>query len=58
MIGSGSKVVRVHCSHCSEKIGRIGSDVLTELLQIPKSEIKPARCLVEQEQRTLTVDLI
>jgi hypothetical protein len=58
MVGSGSKAVRVRCSHCGGKIGRIGSDVLTELLQIPESEIKPARCLAEQEQRTLTVDLI
>lgn len=57
-IGTGKKAVRVRCATCGGKIGRIGSDVLTELFKIPDSEIEPGRCLSEAEQRTVTVDLI
>lgn len=57
-VGTGHKAARVRCATCGGKIGRIGSDVLTELFKIPDSEIEPARCLSEAEQRTVTVDLI
>lgn len=57
-IGTGKKAVRVRCATCGGKIGRLGSDVLTELFNVPDSEIEPARCLSEAEQRTVTVDLI
>lgn len=58
IIGTGKKAVRVRCATCGGKIGRVGSDVLTELFSLPDSEIEPGRCLSEAEQRTVTVDLI
>jgi hypothetical protein len=34
-VGAGSKTVRVRCAQCGGKVGRIGSDVLTQLFDIP-----------------------
>jgi len=57
-IGGGSKAVRVRCANCGGKVARIGSELLTELFGIPESEIVNGRCLGEEEQPTLEVDLI
>lgn len=57
-VGPGVKAVRVRCAECGGKVGRVGSDVLTELLHVPHSDIKNGRCLSEGEQRTVTVDLL
>jgi hypothetical protein len=57
-VGTGEKSVRVRCASCGGKVGRIGSDLLTELFGIPADEIVNGRCLSKSEQRTLTVDLI
>jgi len=57
-VGSGSKAVRVRCGECGGKVGRIGSDVLTDLFGVPETDIESGRCLSETEQRTVTVDLI
>jgi hypothetical protein len=56
-VGAGSKTVRVRvrCAQCG---GKVGSDVLTELFDIPADEIVNGRCLRKSEQRTLTVALI
>jgi hypothetical protein len=42
-VGPGPKAVRIRCGSCGEKIGRIGSAVLTELFQIEPSDIKQGR---------------
>lgn len=57
-VGPGSKAVRVRCGECGGKVGRVGSDLLTDLFGIPEDDIKNGRCLNEAEQRTITVDLI
>lgn len=58
VIGGGEKIVRVRCSTCGGKAGYVGSDLLTELFGLPLSEIHNGRCLSEDEQLTLGVDLI
>jgi len=56
--GDGEKAVRVRCASCNGKVGRIGSNLLTELFGIPENDIVNGRCLSEDERRSLEVDLL
>ncbi len=57
-VGTGQKSVRVRCETCGGKVGRVGSDLLTDLFGIDGEHITTGRCLDPDERPTLTVDLI
>lgn len=57
-VGTGEKSIRVRCGNCGGKVGKVGSDVLTDLFGIDDDDIKAGRCLEADERPTLTVDLV